>query len=1668
MSYIGIDPTQDLSNLPAGTVKESDLSSGVANGLLGTNNVTVSNLSTEVTEKLLPEPEAGDANKVVAVVGSEDGYESIAATGAAFVTPANISGAASGNPDESNQGYTGSGSDSVDPSAGVTMTYYWTLSAGNLSAATGTNVNVNFGIAQKGTNQTLSVYAMDDQGNRSETTNLTIAVADTSAPSGLSLSLPAVFKHTIADIVDVTVGDDGFDSNLSYSWERNLDSGGWVNTGFSNANIKAPTLTLPSGSSVLVRVTVSNGAGSLTETGSAISVVASLPDNDSQFVDTTVKSMASTEMVGTAIGANLLEVPTGWEMTNENVISGTSPVMRSMTAIDSNRVIVTYTDTNAYVAIGTISGNTIEFGTPTLLTTVTFATPNLKMAGTDRFVVVFGSTPDLGSSIVGTISGTDITVGSVVNFSTTSINYHNIVFLSGDKVAVIYQRTDANGYGWYRIGTISGTSISYGTDTTWNAYTTKYITAYALEGDKLAVAFNDGSNSQAGTVKIVTYSGGSTLSFGTSYVFQSGQCNYITLGVLNSTTIVATAPSSSYVGIITGTTVAFGSAAVINPGSYINSSWIAILDESNIVITHYDVGNGNARTARFGSISGDTITFGDEVVMDVSNYINIPMGLNSTSFVASYGNTSYIFVNNIAPFAQNDLIQLPSGAIDTVASVDVSQGLEPYTVEQDISSTSVKITRPSDGTFFNDGDSVIINGDTDVLTTVSGTPSQDQAAGDDEAVITDGPSFGSGNLITPRMCKVDTADTIVVVYRDTGDSSKGRSYAGTISGTTITWGPNSYHNSNTTNFNTEQTVKAIPGTNKVLVAYCNTSGSTGMRLKVGTVTGNTISWGGDNFVESEAKYYPELIAVSSTKVICTWRSGTAPYNTRGCVATISGTSVGHGSIVNIHSSTQSDGSRGVAINSTQAAFVLSQYSQGIYGRILTVSGTSLQVGTSTQVYYQTQVGLMGLGIAFNGTDVVVIGHDLKYYIGTISGTTISFSVGTAIDTGDYAYKTWPTITYTDTNQYILTFNGYYGAVHKGLVIVGTRVGDVINWQPVQEFEDGTAVTMEGESAVISTGKVAIAYKHQDKSGQSAVFTTTPSAAYNTTLTFADNRPANPTAVNTILADGDSAQAIYLTNNDAASGTVKNISASYSVPQIAQDNGQSDFLEMDLEVQYTRNKFSVTDSSGDALINHGGTAAYPFINGDKVLVSGDTDVFTTVNAVPTRGSVAGTEDVVIGTDYVINDDVQIGQIVTVLSPTTCVITYVRGGGSSFDIVSTVGTISGTTISWGTPVLFKNNPGTLAEYISIDSLTSTTFVLTWSMTSGDNNGYAVIGTVSGTTISFGADYEFESDIAYHKSVTAVSSTNFFIAYRNASGNGVISTGTVSGTTISFGTKQTYQSGTMYDPEIVKLDDTKAFVAWRYGTSSAKGMVVTLSGTTCTLGTAATIVSGDNRSPRVAVLSSDRVMILYYDSGEAGKYSVCNISGTTITPLTSTQFIPSSGTHAGIVSISENKVIITHNQGGSEKVLFADINSEGIVTLSSNTISTGAGVAYRPHLRQVDDNKIIFIRDPNSGSAASVNIMYYDGSQYTSTISTTDALPTNVATIESLPLELESDLHSSTATLVAESETYTAVNATTMKATASHSGDSGSLADIKLKVNNTDGSDLSVTRIQADFQN
>ena len=153
--------------------------------------------------------------------------------------------------------------------------------------------------------------------------------------------------------------------------------------------------------------------------------------------------------------------------------------------------------------------------TSAALGTITYDSSN------DKIVVFYVGTSQLRAK-VGTVSGDSISFGSEVTVVARDTSQMGVTFdTSNNKVLVVYNRDSSNNqYGSARVGTVSGTDISFGTEVVFNSNTTREVApSFDTNAGKSLVAYRNSSNDGKGRVATIS---GTDVSFGTEATFDSG------------------------------------------------------------------------------------------------------------------------------------------------------------------------------------------------------------------------------------------------------------------------------------------------------------------------------------------------------------------------------------------------------------------------------------------------------------------------------------------------------------------------------------------------------------------------------------------------------------------------------------------------------------------------------------------------------------------------------------------------------------------------------------------------------------------------------------------------------------------------------------------------------------------------------------------------------------------------------------------------------------------------------------------------------------------------------------------------------------------------------------------------------------------------------------------
>ena len=400
--------------------------------------------------------------------------------------------------------------------------------------------------------------------------------------------------------------------------------------------------------------------------------------------------------------------------------SATSGVGKMGSAFDSNlnKIVVAYRDGGnsnySTAVVGTVSGTSISFGTPTVFESS--AGQDFSPAfdtNANKVVIAYTGANDYGRSVVGTVSGTSITFGSSVIFYSGVATFDSAVFdSSNNKIVIAYKDNSNSSIGRAIVGTVSGSSISYGSAVTWASSTVQYLSiAFDSSNNKVVISAQVGNygKSIVGTVS------GTSISFGSITTFDTdiyAEWTSTAFDSINNKIVVAWKIYSggwygkAIVGSVSGTNISFGDAVTYASSTISSVSATFDSNTGTVVVSYRDENNSNKGTFVTGTVSGTSISFTSPTVFEgnSTNYISSTFDSNSNKIVVSYqdaGNSNYgtarvvqppgsvpnLTSENFVGFANSGYADGQSAAINSTCAVDNKQsGLtagETYYVQTD-------------------------------------------------------------------------------------------------------------------------------------------------------------------------------------------------------------------------------------------------------------------------------------------------------------------------------------------------------------------------------------------------------------------------------------------------------------------------------------------------------------------------------------------------------------------------------------------------------------------------------------------------------------------------------------------------------------------------------------------------------------------------------------------------------------------------------------------------------------------------------------------------------------------------------------------------------------------------------------------------------------------------
>ena len=341
---------------------------------------------------------------------------------------------------------------------------------------------------------------------------------------------------------------------------------------------------------------------------------------------------------------------------------------------DEQKIVTAYTDSAnsnyGTAVIGTItSSNVLSYGTPVVFASASSYNVSTCYDTTNNKVVITFQDATYATAIVGTVSGTSISFGTETAFTSDNTPASVCIFEpNSGKVVVATRIYTGTSNGEAFVGTVSGTSISFGSANTYLSGSSSEYISMSLDPDNsnqiLMVYRNDGAGG-VGTAIVAAVSG-TSMTFGTPVVF-SATTTYSTQTVYDTVQnkhVVFYSPNGAgeyYSGMVivattSGTDVTFGTAATWKTGIAVGAAsqgvystgacWDSINNRIPIAYCfhQWDDATNDLSYVLYATLdSGGTVTFSDETQFDSGVWTRCHGGTagNFAAFDTNQGSMAY-------------------------------------------------------------------------------------------------------------------------------------------------------------------------------------------------------------------------------------------------------------------------------------------------------------------------------------------------------------------------------------------------------------------------------------------------------------------------------------------------------------------------------------------------------------------------------------------------------------------------------------------------------------------------------------------------------------------------------------------------------------------------------------------------------------------------------------------------------------------------------------------------------------------------------------------------------------------------------------------------------------------------------------------------------------------
>ena len=708
----------------------------------------------------------------------------------------------------------------------------------------------------------------------------------------------------------------------------------------------------------------------------------------------------------------------------------------------------------------------------------------------------------------------------------------------------------------------------------------------------------------------------------------------------------------------------------------------------------------------------------------------------------------------------------------------------------------------------------------------------------------------------------------------------------------------------------------VPSTSQIVVAWQSGSDGNKMKAKVGTVTGNVIVFS-SSVIEvssgSNATWIAGCFETGLSKVVLAYTNSNNLF--QACCGSISGT--GASATINLGTrvtlSTAEINNNVFLINNpsatgkAQLVYRNSAAGTGGYVVSLTVTaGNGVTVGTATQITSTSYP--RGVGPTASNDKTILVdspnGGNLVLYVASYNSGNDTWSLNSSIALGG-----------SDTDQFndpVISANGFIAVTYRA------------TYPTVKSFTlSGTTLTQTGTALVLSSdssaGRCGFAY---DATAGRYVF------AYR--------------------SGGDGGKGKYSTIN--FSGT-----AFTTVSTAIQFTSNTIDVSLAYNASQGKTIFSFSDGSSaekgmGQVYTIGATNVSSYVGiTDQAISSAATGKVVCKGGAITNTGLLSTSSATFNTAVEVAGDGTAGSILYDPTNNKVIALYADGDNSNYGTAK-VGTVSGTSTSWGSATVFES--ATATQIHSVYDVNAQRVVVVYQ--DGGNSSYptVVIGTVAGTGISFGTPVVAFSGAANIEVTYDAGQQKCLVTYRPSPSNSIfLMVGTVSGTSISFGSPLTVSStaggginGIVYD-----ANAAKSVLFWGTGLN-AEAAVATISGTSVSVGSTVQYSSGTNLQRGSAVYDSVAqkvVTVAKNSNNDDSTANVGTVSGTSIsfgTEVIADSTINNHGEIAIVYDVAQNKILhVFSGNPGSGSRMYSQV---GAVSGTTTTWSTPVELATNYH--------------------------------------------------------------------------------------------------------------------------